>query len=611
MDKKLKEILKKFSNNENTLDKVIVSTFIESNNICVKKNKLIKWLLIKDDDSLKEHINQMPFTFDDLVEVFESIIPENERTINWAVYTPNHIKDFIVQSVFKRNKKNITDLIVWDISCGCWAFLYTLSNHIKQETNKSFGAIFKDNIWWLDISKNSIKRAKILLSLLALSKWEDEVDFEFNLFVDNALSFDWNKISKIKKNWWFDIIVWNPPYVRAKNIDVNTKVLLKKWDITKSGNPDLYIPFFEIWLNYLKTDWILSYITVNTFYKSLNARAFRGFMTKKKYELAIIDFGDEKVFGNKSVYTCICFLSKKETENISFTKHSSKLLETYNKLKFTKIAYSSLDSEKGWLLSEKSIINNINKVERCWTALWSLYKIKNWIATLSNDIYIFKPIWEEGEYFILKQWTKKYKIEKAICRDIIKPNILKYEHEIEGKKEKIIYPYTNWISPLTLMKEANLKNNFPKAYKYLSDNRKLLQLRDKGDWNYENWFAFGRSQALSDKWYKLLFPYMGKKPFFVFTTQKDLLIYCWYAIFSESKEDLLMLKKILESSVFEYYINSTSKPYSWWYFSYAKNYIKNFNICKLNKKDKEYLIMETNKDKINKFLIKKYDIEIK
>ena len=88
---------------------------------------------------------------------------------------------------------------------------------------------------------------------------------------------------------------------------------------------------------------------------------------------------------------------------------------------------------------------------------------------------------------------------------------------------------------------------------------KLAQ-RDKGEKNYEAWYAFGRWKATSDGGRRLLFPYMTDHPRFVYTDNENMLIYCGYAIFSENEEDLLVLKRILESSIFDYYMQHTSPP---------------------------------------------------
>ncbi len=612
MHQKIKNIINNYKDEETTLNKIIVSIFIKVNKIEVKKNDLIRSLLISKNSNLSQVIDEIDFAFnfDDLIEGFELAIPSSEKTTNGAVYTPTYIKNFIVDKSLDKISKSYRELITGDVSCGCGAFLFTIVNKLKLETNKSFYDIFKDNIFGLDISKSSIERARILLSLLAIYYSEDVEEFDFNLYISNALSFDWNSIEKIKFNKGFDLIVGNPPYVRAKNIDIDSKVLLKNWAVTKSGNPDLYIPFFEIGLKNLNEKGVLGYITVNSFYKSLNARELRKYLGQKEYKIEIIDFGNEKIFVGKSAYTCICFISKEKSKSIYFKKETGKSLVNKVQNQFNKIPYLDLDFHKGWLLNDTEIIKNIKKIESAGKSLGDKYVIKNGIATLKNDIYIFKPIEEKNDYYILMQNGIKFEIEKAICKDIIKPNILKYEHEIESIKEKLIYPYTNGISPFSIMTEEYLSSNFPKAYKYLLFNKKDLEKRDKGEGNYCAWYAFGRTQALADKGLKLLFPYMGKKPHFVFTDQKDMLLYCGYAIFNESSEDLKILKRILESKVFEYYVKNTSKPYSGGYFSYAKNYVKNFGICDLNDNEKHFLSNGSTKDEINDFLIKKYNLVI-
>jgi methylase of polypeptide subunit release factors len=612
MHQKIKNIINNYKDEETTLNKIIVSIFIKVNKIEVKKNDLIKSLLISKNSNLSQVIDEIDFAFnfDDLIEGFELAIPSSEKTTNGAVYTPTYIKNFIVDNSFDKISKPYQELLTGDVSCGCGAFLFTIVNKLKLETNKSFYDIFRDNIFGLDISKSSIERARILLSLLAIYYREDVEEFDFNLYISNALSFDWNSIEKIKFNKGFDLIVGNPPYVRAKNIDIDSKVLLKNWAVTKSGNPDLYIPFFEIGLKNLNEKGVLGYITVNSFYKSVNARELRKYLKEKEYKIEIIDFGNEKIFIGKSAYTCICFISKEKSKSIYFKKETGKSLINKVENQFNKIPYIDLDFHKGWLLNDTAIIKNIKKIESAGKSLGDKYVIKNGIATLKNDIYIFKPIEEKNDSYILIQNGIKFEIEKAICKDIIKPNILKYEHEIESIKEKLIYPYTNGISLFSIMTEEYLSNNFPKAYKYLLFNKKDLEKRDKGEGNYCAWYAFGRTQALADKGLKLLFPYMGKKPHFVFTDQKDMLLYCGYAIFNESSEDLKILKRILESKVFEYYIKNTSKPYSGGYFSYAKNYVKNFGICDLNDNEKHFLSNGSTKDEINDFLIKKYNLVI-
>jgi adenine-specific DNA-methyltransferase len=415
MQKEFKHIINQFKEDESALNKIIVSVFIKSNSIKVRNNALIKSMLISEDSPLHKYLvySTFKFGFDDLIEAFELAIPTGEKVINGAVYTPNYIKNFIVEHSLKKIQKELESVLAADIACGCGAFLYTIASKLKSETSKSFYQIFKDNIFGLDISESSIKRTEILLSILALANGEDRKEFAFNLHCANSLSFDWFiHEEKIKANNGFDLIVGNPPYVRAKNIDKASKTLLSNWAVTKAGNPDLYIPFFEIGLKQLNENGVLGYITVNSFYRSVNARELRKYLQHKKFDLSIIDFGHEKIFEGKSAYTCICLISKNQTASISFKKENSKTLIKNGVKLFSHIPYKDLNSQRGWLLNDKRVIENVKRIEAAGKSLGESYKIRNGIATLSNDTYIFKPVAETENYFLLDQNGKKYEIEK-------------------------------------------------------------------------------------------------------------------------------------------------------------------------------------------------------
>lgn len=57
--------------------------------------------------------------------------------------------------------------------------------------------------------------------------------------------------------------------------------------------------FFQIGIENLKSNGILGYITMNTFFKSLNGRLLRKYFQEKKLEFDIIDFGSSQIFASK------------------------------------------------------------------------------------------------------------------------------------------------------------------------------------------------------------------------------------------------------------------------------------------------------------------------
>ena len=613
MNKKIKEYLKNYSDDLNIVNKLIVSAYLEFNNLKVTHNKHLLSLINGNDKKkivsfLKlVHSQSDVFNFEDVINLFEITIPSKDIVVNGAIYTPNYIRKYINESTI--SKLNITDKTkIADIACGSGAFLYTVSKFIKDTTTYNLFDIYKNNIFGLDISEYAIERTKILLTLFAITVGEDKEEFEFNLYKGNTLNFDWKKTVKTFKG--FDAIVGNPPYVRTKNLDTNSKKLLTKWSVTASGNTDLYIPFFEIGIKYLKEDGYLGYITINTFKRSVNARELRKFFSEESLDLKILDFGSHQIFDNKMTYTCLVLIQKSHSNQLSYCKVSSDDIKYSKGINFTKIYYELLDHKKGWMLADEHILKNIHAIENTGTPLGTKTVIKNGLATLQNGLFIFKPSKEDDNYFYMEYNDKNYKIEKQICRSVIKPNKLKISQEIEELTEKIIFPYdvTNKIA--SVMDEEYFECTYPFAYKYLLEYKALLLQRDKNKDKKYKWFEFGRSQSINDYGKKLLFPYMSNKPYFVYTDDEDLMFYAGYAIYGSSTRELKILEKILKSKVFWYYIQNTSKPYSSNYFALAKNYVKDFGICELSEQEESFLLKTKSKDKIDEFLISKYGIFI-
>lgn len=605
MNKKLKDFIVKYSEDSLYMNKIIVSQFLRCNNFTLSNECYLSKYQIDDIAADIVSIEQI----EDVIEIFELAIPKEEKIENGAVYTPKFIRDSIIERVFDMGRKIPKESSEWicaDISCGCGAFIYTLALELKEKNPTLTCLQICSHLFGVDIMKNSVERAKILLSLWALTNGEFLTDDNLNIYEGNSLNYDFYSIPVVNANNGFDVIVGNPPYVRSKNIETNSKTLLKKWKSAGCGNVDLYIPFFEIGMSILNKDGILGYITVNTFFKAVNARNLRDFLTEKKHRMTIVNFGQELIFEKKLAYTCLVFIDS-TIGNIHYTKASSKEIKAYNTLKFTELRYDELNSHRGWNLNNNCVRLNIQRIEKIGCTLGDTFIIKNGIATLANDIFIFKPIKSDENYFYCSNGVDEYRIERDICRDIIKPNILKTEKELSIKTEKIIFPYD--VNCRIFTEEYFIKQ-YPYAYKYLCNHKTKLENRDKGNGNYPQWFAFGRTQALTDKGIRLLFPYMSDVPHFVFSEQDDLLMYCGYAIFHESKRELLVLKKILESVVFDYYIKNTSKPYSTNYYAYAKNYVKNFGIYDFNEDEKNEILNLQSKEEIDKYMCIHYGLDL-
>ena len=595
------------------VDRLIISAFLTKNKIIVKNNEFLKKFIIskrnkKEYEKLLKFITVLDekipkLRIEELIELFEFVISPADRIVTGAIYTPAHIREFIVKESFQAKKDNLKSAKIADISCGCGGFLYNAAKKLKKQTNQSYFQIFKHQIFGLDIQKYSITRTKLLLTILAITEGEDKKVFDFNLFVGDALSFNWKRY--VKKFTGFGMILGNPPYVCGRNLSEVTKKRLLKWNVCGSGNPDLYIPFFEIGIENLSKKGILGFITMNTFFKSLNGRDLRSYFQSKSLNFKILDFGTEQVFRSKNTYTCICLIHNTPSEYIQYSKRENQLLKKPGVV-FSKIKYNTLDSIKGWNLQDNEIIS---KIESTDISFGKLYKTRHGIATLKNEIYIFNPVHEDKDYYYLQNGSL-YQIEKGICKDIVNSNKLSRTVNFNNLKEKVIFPYNDSDKP-KLLDEKFIQKNYPKAYKYLEQKRSILENRDKGKGEYENWFAFGRTQSLEKMKNKLFFPKMSdRNPSCIINADADLLFYNGLAIIGNSKKELEFIKKLMESRLFWYYISTTSKPYTSSYYSLNGNYIRNFGICKLSQKETDYVIKETDQKVLDIFFERKYGVKL-
>lgn len=616
----ISRFLKNYSKDIQAINRLLVTSYVSIRNLNIVNNNIIRELLISKKDELEhsalnsfiEILNrEYPnFSLENLIELFEFVISPSEKEVNGAVYTPENIRRFIVSNTLSQFPiEQWENLTIADISCGCGGFFTTALDVIREHINISCYSLI-ENLYGIDIASYSIDRTRILLSLYAIEKGEDYDYLPINLYNANSLTFDWNTIDTVQENGGFDIIIGNPPYVSSSKISQESKDALCNWSVTRTGKTDLYIPFFQIALECLNDNGVLGYITVNNFYRSVNGRAFRTYVSYYGYDFKIIDFGAEQVFKGRSTYTCICIISK-NVGDVKYIKTLSSSLSKIVESDYTILPYNMLDNHEGWLLQSLDVASNIKRIEGCGKPLGKVFNIKNGFATLKNEVYVLNVVKQDQDYYYTQ--TKKgevFKIEKLICRDVIKPNTLKHEIEINEKIEKLIFPYTPSSQGLEIIPEDKLKNEFPMAYEYLLANRETLKKRDKGAREYEAWYAFGRTQALNVSGYKLLFPYIADAPYFVISDNKDLLFYNGYALVSDDLRKLKIAQKILQSNVFWYYIKNSSKPYGGDYYALAKNYVKDFGYISLTKEEEEVLLKFETIDAINKFIEDKYCIRL-
>ena len=597
--------------NKNTdyINKLVVSSYVQTHNLTIgNENLLYPYIMPKEDNVLRELVRiikkSSEYGIEALVELFEYVISPADKEVNGAVYTPAYIREFIVSRILKNYKKpDWTKMLFADLSCGCGGFFYSLINIIKVSLpNLSIRDFIRECILGVDIKEFSIERTKLLLALYALEEGVDLSDEDFNLYCQNSLRNLFSKAPIVVKHGAIDVVIGNPPYVASSKLSDENKELLIEWEVSKTGKADLYLPFFQLGIDNLRPEGTLGYITVNTFYRSLNGGAFRSYLSRNKYDLTVVDFGSEQLFRGCSTYTCICFVTRNATGQIHYLESTSSDLGSLDEEGFETIDYSSLDDKKGWILKDKHTSDRIKAIESAGTPLGEVVDIRNGFATLRNEIYLIHPFRKDTQYFYFEKKGVAYQVERTICRKAIKANLVRNKKDLEKLTEYIIYPYKNVDGVVSLIDEDVFERDYPYTFHYLANHKAELATRDKGKKKYPKWYAYGRTQALNLTGERLLFPHICDKPCFVDSEDRNLLFYDGYAIFANSSRKLEIVRRVVLSDVFWYYISRTSKPYSGGFFSLEKRYIKFFGIPNFKEDQEDVLLSFNNQETVNEWL---------
>ena len=480
------------------------------------------------------------------------------------VYTPQFIVCKILDDV-GYNTPDILGKTIIDPACGDGRFLVEIVKRIIYFSPKNDLKENLECVYGWDIDKVAIIECLENLNKLISDK---NIDIQWNISVTNSIEkYKKPDLFAVSVGQKFDFIVGNPPYIRIQHLDlVQRNYIQKNYDLCKSGSTDIYIAFYELCFNLLSKDGVCGLITPNTFLFTETARPLRQYFSANKSLIQITNYGDIQLFDDATTYSAITIFNSERNQNFKFQRAVSE-----NTFEEKTVDFSEL-KEPFWQLTTE----NTEKISG--KKLKEICNIHVGITTLCDSAYIF-PIEELDENFALAN-TKlkgKVKIEKNILKPIVKGSKLK--HSEEKIKEYVLFPYKQINGKHVIIKESELKEKFPFAYKYLLSIKSELDKRDNGVPNSVTWYAFGRSQGLDTSFgEKIIFSPMNDKPNFVYYKNPECTFYSGYCIkkINGFSVDKLMLQ--LNSDRMDKFVSMSSRDFRGGWKAYNKKIVENFEV---------------------------------
>jgi hypothetical protein len=374
---------------------------------------------------------------------------------------------------------------------------------------------------------------------------------------------------QVFKQGGFDAVVGNPPYIRIQTLADSAPFEVahyqEVYSSAQAGNYDLYVVFLERGLRLLRSAGLMGFIVPNKYLNSKYGASIRGRLAAGKHLQHLVHFGDQQVFKGATTYTCLTFLGREPSARFRFTRVLD--LDDWNR-RFDAPAIEVDATELGaseWNITGDETRRLLGKLRRCTVVLRDIAHIFVGLQTSADGVFVV-PQDADVEATITKPFLLTGDLT-AYCPVPGSARLI-FPYEIQGPRAKLREP--GWI-----------REHAPTTWKHLVSYRGKLAARDGGKFDTEYWYAFGRSQNLTEmERPKLIIQVTSIDPIVMLDREGVYLtgggagpFHCIRPV-DEGKWSLEALLGILNSNVFGWVVRSQSTPLRGGYFKYSKQYIE-------------------------------------
>ena len=464
---------------------------------------------------------------------------------NGEVFTPAYLVKNILD--FIGYTKDIEQKHVMDNSCGQGAFLVEIVERYCRNISdkKRLKNDFENFIHGIELNENNVNKCLAKLNKIAEGYGLKNVKWDIrNQDAMEVTDYDGK----------MDFVIGNPPYVRVHNLKENHGKV-KSFKFSSGGMTDLFITFYEIGFNMLNKSGKMCLITPGSWLSSVSGSELRNYIAKTRNLQEVIDMGHFQPFDNATTYTFITLFNNRiKTDFVDYFVYDEK---NKKPIFCDRLSFDDFYTDNKMFFGAKSDLRRLNEIsERAKNADQKILEVKNGFATLADAVFI-------GDI----------NISDEIVIDTIKAST--------GQWTKSIFPYNSKSKPLS---EKEMIEKHGAVYDYLIARKdKLL---NRSIINQDEWYLFGRTQAIND---------VAKPKLAINTIIKDVdsvklnevpagkgVYSGLYILYNGDHSEI---KKIILSDDFVNYVKSLKKYKSGGYFTFSSKDLKNYLIYNIVEND--------------------------
>ncbi|WP_435066028.1 Eco57I restriction-modification methylase domain-containing protein [Halobaculum sp. EA56] len=618
-----------------------------------------------------KRLNRFDFEYvnrDILGHIYEDYLPQEERKELGEYYTPIEVIRYMLDETGYKANKGIGRQKILDPACGSGGFLTEATERLIQHYIDKFGKTsihyldaeeartilerVEENVYGIDINPFAVHITQInllfrtvdlydkvteqdpsytmdgfeihvadTLTPTVLEQQEGSTDDEgkqsqigqFAQYNGRAQSFldDRDAVDRIKDEMEFDVVIANPPYVRVQNINGPKEDYVARYSSVES-NFDIYVPFIERGLDWLKDDGNLSYICPNRVLSHEYSELIRDQLAEEPLT-HIIDFKDVEVFDAATPYPCIFTVDRDRSPEepvqcARFAEERDRILEeihrrddwenpdvdaydlyTYEKEQMR--ADNADDHLPSWKPMPDSERRLFDKIEEQGDMRVGEISAEVFVGTQTsaNTVYIGEIVDQTDEEGVVEfapsGYDETHPIEEEILTRVLKgKEIDRWGVDWEGLW--MILPYEVSADDFDVIPQSVLEEEMPHAWDFFLEYEEKLKGRESGKMRGEDdWYGYIYPKNLTkfdpDK---IMTNILSSYNRFVADTEGEYYFVGGgnaggYGIqlrdeYAPTSEDHLYYVALLNSSVLEFYHKHIAPIFGGKYYSYNKRYLE-------------------------------------
>jgi len=358
----------------------------------------------------------------------------------------------------------------------------------------------------------------------------------FKMFEDTVLAL------VVKNYMTYDYVVGNPPYVRTQNLPDRQKEMLDRLYDSTTGNYDIYCPFYERGLDWLREGTgKLGFITPNQFMVTDYGEGLRRVLLEEARIEEVYDFRDSGVFEDAKNYPAIVMLEdepdsdEREANEIRCVRVKADTKAPTNRDLDTAVIeavrehrgepgyedelinvfdYPQGDLDVGyWSLMPPEELEIIHKMEAASDATVGdvTDSVFAGTQTSANNVFLVTPVDADrvsaddtGDTVTVvpKGESREYEIETDTLRPWLQGrDINRWRGDWSG--EHAIVPYVleeddDGTLTSNLIEQERLESELPLTWEYLTEHRDTLESREGGRFEgRDDWYGFGYPKSMT------------------------------------------------------------------------------------------------------------------